>query len=97
MVIICIGKNEQRIKKLKILDNENESKYKKGFYINCKTQFLINSIVEIDLVICTYKGSKDVYSNIQLLHKHCHIAKIQNDNLQSKKIILLKLCETKRT
>jgi len=57
----------------------------KGFCPYCKTPFLIDSVVEIDHIIPSSKGGKDIDSNLQLLHKHCHIAKIRYDNLLSKK------------
>ena len=51
----------------------------KGFCPYCKTPFLIDSVVEVDHIIPISKGGKDVYKNLQLLHKHCHISKTRKD------------------
>ena len=59
-------------------------KFQKGFCPYCKTPFLINSVVEVSHNIPSSKGGKDVYSNLQLLHKHCHILKTREDNVSSK-------------
>lgn len=56
-------------------------KSQKGYCPYCNTQFLIDSEVEIDHIIPTSKGGKDVYANLQLLHKHCHISKTQKDDV----------------
>ena len=56
-------------------------KLQKGFCPYCKTPFLIDSVVEIAHIIPSSKGGKDVYSNLQLLHKHCHILKTRKDNV----------------
>ena len=56
-------------------------KAQKGICSYCQTPFLIDSLVEVDLIIPSSKGGKDVYLNLQLLHKHCHILKIREDNL----------------
>ena len=56
-------------------------KSQKGFCLYCKTLFLIDSVVEVDHIIPSSKGGKDVYSNLQLLHKYCHILKTRDDNL----------------
>lgn len=61
----------------------------KGFCPYCKTSFLIDSVVEIDHIIPISKGGKDEYKNLQLLHKHCHIAKTRENNLLGKEIISL--------
>ena len=59
-------------------------KSQKGFCPYCKTSFLIDSVVEVDHIIPSSKGGKDVYSNLQLLHKYCHISKTRDDNLSTK-------------
>lgn len=51
----------------------------KGFCPYCKTPFLMDSVVEVDHIIPTSQGGKDVYSNLQLLHKDCHIAKTRKE------------------
>lgn len=62
----------------------NLIKSQKGFCPYCKTRFLIDSVVEVDHIIPSSKGGKDVYLNLQLLHKHCHILKTREDNLYIK-------------
>lgn len=57
-----------------------------GICPNCNTPFLMDSVVEVDHIIPRSKGGKDVYSNLQLLHKHCHIIKTRKDNLLIKEI-----------
>jgi RNA-directed DNA polymerase len=39
--------------------------------------------MEVDHIIPRYKGGRDIYLNLQLLHKHCHIAKTRIDLDQS--------------
>jgi RNA-directed DNA polymerase len=58
----------------------------KGFCPYCKTLFLMDSVVEIDHIIPISKSGKDVYSNLQLLHKHCHINKTREDNLTNQPV-----------
>jgi RNA-directed DNA polymerase len=47
----------------------------------CKHQFttLDCSNWEVDHIIPKSKGGKEVYTNLQLLHKHCHMEKTQKD------------------
>ena len=54
-------------------------KVQKGYCKYCNCPFLIDSVVEIDHIIPSSKGGKDIYSNLQLLHKHCHISKTRKD------------------
>ena len=74
-----INKGTWNIRQRKLINSQ------KGFCPYCKTQFLIDSVVEVDHIIPISKGGKDVYSNLQLLHKHCHISKTREDNLSRKK------------
>jgi RNA-directed DNA polymerase len=37
------------------------------------------SVMEVDHIIPLFKGGKDVYSNLQLLHRHCHVSKTRLD------------------
>ncbi|MFY2490653.1 reverse transcriptase domain-containing protein [Escherichia coli] len=41
----------------------------------CGGKFDHSSVLEVDHIIPLSKGGKDVYSNLQLLHRHCHILK----------------------
>lgn len=56
----------------------------KGICTWCKQPFLIDSIVEVDHILPRSLGGKDFYSNLQLLHKHCHVEKSKIDGSQSK-------------
>jgi RNA-directed DNA polymerase len=51
----------------------------KGICPWCQTPFFFESIVEVDHIEPTFKGGEDVYKNLQLLHKHCHIEKTRVD------------------
>ena len=73
-----INKGTWNIRQRKLIKSQ------KGFCPYCKTQFLIDSVVEVDHIIPSSKGGKDVYSNLQLLHKHCHILKTREDNVSIK-------------
>jgi RNA-directed DNA polymerase len=54
-------------------------KIQKGYCTYCKTRFLFDSEVEVDHIIPHSMGGKDVYKNLQLLHKHCHVNKTKID------------------
>jgi len=73
-----INKGTWNIRQRKLIKSQ------KGCCPYCKTPFLIDSVVEIDHIIPSSKGGKDVYSNLQLLHKHCHILKTREDNVSKK-------------
>jgi RNA-directed DNA polymerase len=45
----------------------------------CGIKFNTGDTMEVDHIIPTYKGGKDVYKNLQLLHKHCHLDKTRKD------------------
>lgn len=68
-----INKGTWNIRQRKLIKSQ------KGCCPYCKTPFLIDSVVEVDHIIPSSKGGKDVYSNLQLLHKHCHISKTRKD------------------
>jgi RNA-directed DNA polymerase len=46
---------------------------------HCKMQFKHGDLTEIDHKIPRSKGGKNTYSNLQLLHKHCHDTKTATD------------------
>ncbi|MFE1743745.1 HNH endonuclease [Coleofasciculus sp. H7-2] len=45
----------------------------------CELNFRYGDTWEVDHVIPTSRGGKDVYSNLQLLHRHCHDSKSATD------------------
>jgi RNA-directed DNA polymerase len=45
----------------------------------CELSFKYGDMWEVDHVIPTSRGGKDVYSNLQLLHRHCHDLKSATD------------------
>lgn len=54
-------------------------KQQKGICTLCKTRFYLDSVMEVDHILPKALGGKDTYSNLQLLHKHCHIKKTRID------------------
>jgi RNA-directed DNA polymerase len=51
----------------------------KGICKWCKEPFLFDDVLEVDHVTPRAKGGKDVYTNLQLLHRHCHDTKTSLD------------------
>jgi RNA-directed DNA polymerase len=51
----------------------------KGKCIHCKLTFKDGDIWEVDHIIPRSQGGKDVYNNLQLLHRHCHDVKTAKD------------------
>lgn len=67
-----------------------------AFYFNTRTKILLNSqkgickwcnyrfmegdVLEVDHIIPKLHGGKDIYKNLQLLHRHCHDSKTALDN-----------------
>lgn len=51
----------------------------KGYCNHCHQSFTPDDIVEIDHIIPKSKGGKDEYTNLQLLHRHCHDIKTRYD------------------
>lgn len=45
----------------------------------CKAPFTITDFMEIDHKIPQFKGGRDVYENLQLLHAYCHKQKTKQD------------------
>ncbi|GAC1489371.1 MAG: group II intron reverse transcriptase/maturase [Chamaesiphon sp.] len=54
-------------------------KKQKGKCNHCELFFRDGDIWEVDHIIPKSKGGKDEYTNIQLLHRHCHDTKTAND------------------
>jgi len=47
----------------------------------CKKKFTSMDKMEVDHIIPKNKGGKDLYSNLQLLHRSCHVEKTAADLL----------------
>ena len=45
----------------------------------CNRTFQIDDIMEIDHILPRFQGGKDQYSNLQLLHRQCHVNKTAHD------------------
>lgn len=58
---------------VKLLKEQN------GICTLCRTRFQLDSVMEVDHIIPKALGGKDHYSNLQLLHKHCHNKKTRID------------------
>ncbi|SKB14183.1 RNA-directed DNA polymerase [Planktothrix sp. PCC 11201] len=59
-------------------------KKQKGICPHCGLYFTSTDIVEVDHIKPTSLGGKDIYENLQLLHKHCHDTKTANDGSSTK-------------
>ncbi|WP_333192491.1 group II intron reverse transcriptase/maturase [Microcoleus sp. Pol7_A1] len=55
-------------------------KTQKGKCTHCSLYFTPTDIVEVDHIQPRSLGGKDEYKNLQLLHKHCHDTKTENDS-----------------
>lgn len=75
-----LNKGNWTLRQRRLIQNQ------KGYCTWCKTKFLIDSVVEVDHIIPRSNGGKDVYSNLQLLHKHCHIEKSKTDGSKVTKL-----------
>lgn len=54
-------------------------KKQKGKCKLCNALFKEGDLLEIDHIIPTANGGKDTYDNLQLLHRHCHDKKTEQD------------------
>ncbi|MBW4571742.1 MAG: group II intron reverse transcriptase/maturase [Tolypothrix carrinoi HA7290-LM1] len=54
-------------------------KKQKGKCAYCGLYFREDDVMEVDHIIPKSKGGKDVYKNLQLLHRHCHDEKTARD------------------
>ncbi|GDZ96383.1 RNA-directed DNA polymerase [Planktothrix agardhii CCAP 1459/11A] len=63
-------------------------KKQKGICPHCGLYFTSTDIVEVDHIKPTSIGGKDIYDNLQLLHKHCHDTKTAKDgsSIKSKRL-----------
>ena len=66
-------------------------KRQKGICNHCGLYFRAGQVAEVDHIIPRNTGGKDIYTNLQLLHKHCHDSKSKTDGSfsRSKRIKLL--------
>jgi RNA-directed DNA polymerase len=55
-----------------------------GICNHCRLSFTSEDLVEVDPIIPRVLGGKDMYNNLQLLHKHCHDKKSSVDGSNSK-------------
>lgn len=58
---------------------KNLLKRQNGICKYCKKKFVPTDIMEVDHILPKFKGGKDEYNNLQLLHKYCHVSKTQKD------------------
>ena len=57
-------------------------KLQNGFCPWCKTKFLINLVEKVSYIILYSMNKKDVYTNLQILHKHYHVEKTKIDDFR---------------
>jgi RNA-directed DNA polymerase len=57
----------------------NLLKRQKGKCNHCGLTFKDGEQLEVDHITPLSKGGKDIYTNLQLLHRHCHDVKTTND------------------
>ena len=70
-------------------------KQQKGFCTYCKTRFQLNSTMEVDYIQPKALGGKDTYTNLQLLHRHCHVRKTRTDRINIAAAKLTKIASNK--
>ena len=70
-----MGKNPEMPSKVSIL-----LKKQKGKSTHCGLFFREDDVLEVDHKIPKSLGGKDLYDNMQLLHRHCHDTKTTNDS-----------------
>ena len=58
-------------------------KEQKGKCAHCGLYFREDDLIEVDHIIPKSQGGKDVYGNLQALHRHCHDSKTAQDNQKS--------------
>jgi RNA-directed DNA polymerase len=69
-----MGKNPEMPSKVSKL-----LKKQKGKCTHCEMFFRESDVLEVDHKIPKSQGGKDIYDNLQLLHRHCHDTKTTND------------------
>lgn len=58
---------------------QNLLRRQNGICTLCKGRFIIGEQMEVDHIIPKFKGGKDEYRNLQLLHRQCHVEKTKKD------------------
>lgn len=69
-----MGKNPEMPKRVTTL-----LKAQKGKCTHCNLTFQESDVLEVDHIIPTSLGGKDIYTNLQLMHRHCHDVKTAKD------------------
>ena len=64
---------------------QNLLKRQKGKCALCHGTFVSSDHMEVDHVCPKIHGGQDTYDNLQLLHRHCHVKKTQQDRTSSGK------------
>lgn len=67
-------------------------KKQKGKCNICHSHFINDEVMEVDHITPKAIGGKDTYSNLQLLHGHCHDNKTKQDLIEIRKKVLEKAC-----
>lgn len=70
-------------------------KKQKGKCIECSMYFTDEDGIEVDLLLSRSKGGKDTYSNIQLLHSHCHDIETRRNGTHDKSQVIEEPCDAK--
>lgn len=60
-------------------------KMQKGKCPECRMQFKSDDVMEVDHIKPRVLGGRDTYSNLQLLHRHCHDTKSAKDGSRKSK------------
>ena len=60
-------------------------KRQKGKCTHCNNYFKDGDSLEVDHIVPKSKGGKDIYDNLQLLHRHCHDTKTVSDGSSGNK------------
>jgi len=58
---------------------QNLLKRQDGLCALCNERFVVGEQMEVDHIIPKFKGGKDQYNNLQLLHRQCHVEKTKKD------------------
>ena len=52
---------------------------------HCGQHFHSEDQIEVDHIVPKSQGGKDIYKNLQALHRHCHDVKTRQDKNQARK------------
>ncbi|RKZ77942.1 MAG: hypothetical protein DRR16_28710 [Candidatus Parabeggiatoa sp. nov. 3] len=66
----------------------NLFKKQKGICTWCKDGFTHDDVMEVDHIKPKNEGGKDIYENLQLLHRHCHDTKTAQDTKRQNKQLM---------